>query len=719
MSDFLAGLNERQMEAVTTTEGYVRVVAGAGSGKTRALTCRYLYLTQMLGVPPYNILCVTFTNKAAKEMKNRIRKMIPDSDLSLITTFHGFCVQFLHEEYQSIQYAKNFLILDEEDSKKILEEIFEELKINTKELSINKALDYIENSKRRCLNPFEDYIDPLISPSLDPIKKKLSDKELSDKENVFLHFLLSERKLMALDFNDLICLTYHILCTREDIRLKWQKRFQYVMVDEFQDVSTPQYGIARILSNYHKNLFVVGDPDQTIYTWRGASVETILDFDKDYPDAKTIIMDINYRSTPEIVNISNSLIDKNEMRIKKNLIANKENGNNAIYFHAKDDTEQGQWCTKQILSLHEKGISYSDIAILYRAHYVSRSIEETLIEHKIPYVIYSGVAFYSRKEIKDIISYLRMISYGDDMSFKRSISTPKRGVGKKRMDFLSDYAKEHDCSLYTALKENIDNDVFRRTKVSEYVAFIDMLKDNYSDMSLVDIVNMILMGTGYEEVRSSGDEDRLENIAELKQSIDTFESSAGEEVKLEEFLDHVALYTNNDMTEKKDSVKLMTVHIAKGMEFPFVFVYELSEGVFPSVKISSTSQMEEERRLAYVAFTRAEKQLFLSDSEGMLYTGAIRFPSRFIFNCERVCMDYVVELPDDLVEDALQAIASTDRRLEILENLFEVGDRVKHKVLGPGEILSVTEAPNEGYLIQFDNLETPRMMSIKAPLEKE
>ncbi len=708
----LNGLNHSQLQAVLNIEGYIRVIAGAGSGKTKALTHRYAHLVQDLGVMPNSILCVTFTNKAANEMKKRIRKMIGESDFGKISTFHGFCVQLLREDCNVVQYPSRFIILDEDDFEVALKECFEKLELSSKEYTFKQARRDIQDRKGRT-----NYIELLSDADTNKLEEK-RNKASTIAEKVFYEFLRLQRKTFGLDFDDLINFSLYILNVDKTVRKKWQKRLQYIMVDEFQDVSIKQYALVSLLSDYHKNLFIVGDPDQTIYSWRGANVNFILNFDKAYPNSKTIMMNDNYRSLPEVIKASNSLIDKNKNRMKKVLIPMRKGIGGSIYFHARTQKDEAVWIANQISSLIEQEVKRSDIAILYRAHYVSRPIEEMLVQSKIPYTLYSGVGFYQRKEIKDVLCYFRMITNADDVAFLRVINEPKRGIGKKRINFIKDYAETNNCSLYEALKQNLENTLLIKTSAKNFVNVIESLKDSYQNMKITEVLNEILIKTKYEELlRKSGEDERLDNIAELKQAIYDFEVTAGEDVTLDDYITHISLFTNIDKEEITENVKMMTVHTAKGLEFPYVFVCALSEGIFPSKKTDTKGKMEEERRLAYVAFTRAENKLFISDSEGMNYDGSFRYPSRFIFNCEKANLDYIVELPGHLIDDAENIIQRSENTLHNIHSL-RIGSKITHKTFGDGEIIRII--PNDRcYVINFDSFETPRNISFSANLKEK
>ena len=430
--DLLEGLNAAQREAVTTTEGFVRVIAGAGSGKTRALTRRFAYLVTELGILPGNLLCVTFTNKAANEMRQRIHNLTGDNDTGYINTFHGFCVSILQEDSHAVGYPKSFLVLDNSDIDAMLQIIYDERGLTLRDMTFSHARDMIEMLK---LKERPDYYEDMITLPLDTLKEKY-DKAESAKDIIFYGYLYQEKKCFALDYNDLIEFSLHIFRTHEDIRLKWQKRLEYIMIDEFQDIDKIQYQLMKVLCGYHKNLFIVGDPDQTIYSWRGADINYLLNFDKAFPDVKTIMMNENYRSTPQILSVCNSLIDKNKNRMKKDLLPMCHSKNSVLYYHGDTSEEESDWIADQIIKLHKKDISYKDITILYRAHYVTRTLEETLLKKKIPYSIYSGIQFFERMEVKDALSYLRMITYKDDLSFLRIVNVPKRNIGKKEWNFF-------------------------------------------------------------------------------------------------------------------------------------------------------------------------------------------------------------------------------------------------------------------------------------------
>ncbi len=712
MDPILNTLNPAQMEAAQETEGYLRVVAGAGSGKTRTLTARYLYLVEALDISTANILCLTFTNKAAAEMKKRIRARLPDRDLGRITTFHGFCVGLLKEDCHVVEYPSTFLVLDEEDKEAMLRRVFEDLGVTGRDLTIKDAVDYIGWRKGG-----RGYVKTLIDPDLDRLLAH--EKEATTlKDKVLYRYFYEQRKCYGLDFDDLIYFTLYILQTDKTTREKWQRRLEYVMVDEFQDIDKDQYALADILSGYHKNLFVVGDPDQTIYTWRGADVKFLLEFDSRHPGTKTIYLNANYRSIPPVLTAANALISHNRDRLEKELTPIRTGERKPLYFHARTSQLEADWLTAQMRAMHDGGMPYSQMGVLYRAHYVSRAVEESLIRNRIPYVLYSGVEFYKRKEIKDVLCYLRMLYSGDDVSFLRTVNEPRRGVGRSRIAALKQYAQWNKCSLFEALLANLETDLFRRSRAREYARLIEKYRSIYDQMDLTDLLSGILSESGYEAaLRSSGEEERLDNLAELKQAIYDFQRKAGEEVTLGNYLDHAALFTNMDQTERSEAVKLMTVHAAKGLEFPVVFLCGLSEGIFPGKRANTREKLEEERRLCYVAMTRARDRLYLSDAAGSNYDGSNRLPSRFLFNAGEGNVEYVVPLDPELVDRVQSQIQKT-------ENLEprtpredpEIGRTVRHPVFGEGKIIGIPR-DQSGYIIQFEKVPTPRTLAKSAKLE--
>ncbi len=748
----LDDLNEEQKAAVTTTEGYVRVIAGAGSGKTRALTYRFAYLVNEIGILPSHILCVTFTNKAAAEMRKRIRELTGDNDTGYVSTFHGFCVSVLQEDSNAVSYPKSFLVLDNSDINAMLQIIYEERGLTLRQMTFGNARDMIEIRK---IFKEPHYYEDLIRMSLDEIHQKYLAATKAD-DIIFYGYLYQQKKCFGLDYNDLLKFVLYIFQTNEPIRLKWQERLEYIMIDEFQDIDWIQYEVMKALCPYHNNLFVVGDPDQTIYTWRGADIRYLLEFDKNFPGVRTIVMNKNYRSTKPILDAANSLIGKNKDRIKKDLVvggnctrldesrvssiglplartsllstpsprgsAPKTPANSPLpaYYHAKSAEDEAEYILKKVRELSEAGYNLSDIAILYRAHYISRSIEEVFQKEKLPYTLNSGVPFFDRAEIKDALSYLRMIAYKDDLSFLRTVNQPKRNVGERRIKALKEFVETNGGSLYQALKLMVNDPLFANTTAQKYIDLIESFSASYPGRQISEVFSHLMNQSGYElALRTEGSQERLDNLAELKQSIYEYETSCGEECTLENYLAHAALYTNADIESSKNAVRLMTIHTAKGLEFPIVFIAGMNENMFPSKKVDSLKAMEEERRLAFVAVTRAQKELYLTEAEGFSQHAGGRYPSRFIFDIDKEFLNYEVELPPQLLAKTRLYIQDSDSILAKKAELADlaVGDTVEHKILGQGTILAIDQAAAT-YTVKFEKVATPRKMSFKAPLKK-
>lgn len=629
--DYISELNENQYEAVVNTEGYVRVIAGAGSGKTKLLVSRYAYIVKDYGIDPKNILCVTFTNKAAAEMKKRIRSIIGDSyDTTLICTYHGFCARLLRENPEKLFLTKNFQIIDTSQQRNILSEIYQKYELKLDHASFGNILKKIGVFKSNI-----KYVPKMCTAESLQILDNITD--LND--SIIEEYLQRQKSLYALDFHDLLSFALYLLGTDDEVRSKWQNRLNYIQVDEFQDSSAREMTLIDILSDKHKNLMIVGDPDQNIYEWRGSKVELLVDFDQTHIPTKTIFLNRNYRSTPQILNCANTIIEKNKIRLKKDLYTLSDNGEEVIYYHSKNDEEETKQIVANIKNLHKNtGFSYSDIAILYRSSFLSRLIEKKLVENNIPYEIYGGVKFYQRMEVLDIISYLNLIAFDDDISFKRIINKPRRKFGRVKIANLESLqenefyntASDRRTSLYDILKDCLDRGMFKGSTVHNFVDFIEKVRANKSNMRITEIVNTVCNESGYEAyIRNMGDEERLDNLAEFKRIADEFENNFGENLTLEEFLQQIALQSNENEEASKEAVKLMTIHSAKGLEFPIVFIVGFTEGIFPSSKTIEERKengLEEERRLCYVAITRAKSRLFLTDSEGYSQNGIKNYP---------------------------------------------------------------------------------------------
>ncbi|MBQ6390916.1 MAG: UvrD-helicase domain-containing protein [Eggerthellaceae bacterium] len=711
----LEGLNPSQLEAVTTTEGYVRVIAGAGSGKTRALSRRFAYLVNDLGIMPGNILCVTFTNKAANEMRLRIRKLTGDADTGYVNTFHGFCVSVLQEDSSAVALPKSFLVLDNSDIDAMLQIIYDERGLTLRDYTFSRARDMFEIRKTFT---HKNYHLELTGLSLDDLKLKYDLAESPD-DILFYGYLYQQKKCFGLDYNDLIILTLDIFRRREDLRLKWQKRLQYLMVDEFQDIDGLQHELMEVLAAHHRNLFVVGDPDQTIYTWRGANVKYLLSFDEHFPGTQTVMMNENYRSTPQITMTANSLISANRNRLPKSLISMVPPGPKTRCYHGTSSANEAAWIVDQIQQLASSGVPLRDICIVYRAHYASRPIEDAFVKEGLPYTIYSGVQFFDRKEVKDALSYLRMVVFRDDLSFERIANVPKRNLGTRRMKFLRQYAEGNGVSLYQALVDNLDNALMKGTKAHAFVDLVERYAPEAETRPASELLAELMDKSGYElALRTEGSQERLDNLAELRQAVYEWETSCGEEASTAGFLMHASMMTNLDKGLSANKVKLMTIHAAKGLEFPYVFICSMNEGVIPSRKTRTTEAMEEERRLAFVAITRAQKGLYLTCADGTAHDGMPRYPSRFVLDIDPDLIDYETPLEDSLVKDAQAYIRTQDRQLDQHEASppLQPGTRVSHIVFGVGTIVSF-DAERGSYEIQFENMNTTRSLSMRANLE--
>lgn len=693
--EILDNLNEQQLEAVKTTEGYVRVIAGAGSGKTKALTSRFAYIVNRLGINSSNILCVTFTNKAAQEMKKRVKSIIGDTfDVSLIATYHGFCVRFLREEINKIHYPKSFIILDVEDQKTILRDVFTELNITSKELTFKQVLRFISRSKGTA-----EYLNYVIQNEIVDINHE--DQLLNI---VFQKYLDKQKRNYALDFDDLINFTIYILTNFNDILLKWQRNLHYIQVDEAQDSSYNQFLLVEMLSRFHNNLFMVGDPDQTIYEWRGAKPEYLVDFDKLFPNCSTIIMNENYRSTPNILKLGNHIIKNNKIRVDKDMITQKLAGFEVIHFHGQNEFEETLWITKEIQDIIKTdNAKYSDVTILYRANHISRNVEQALIRENIPYTVFGGIKFFERKEIKDVLSFLRLIVSEDDISFLRMYNNPTKGLGKKFLEELNALSQTQNLSLFRTLVKNINHRDLSKKGAVDFVNLVMELRELSTKKSISDLVKDILDKSGLSELyRKDGDEDRLENIKELVSSMILLENENNGMINIEEYLQEVSLFTDLDTTNgDQDKVKLMTIHISKGLEFPYVFLCGFTEGVLPSamsIKERRESALEEERRLTYVAITRAERRFYMTESEGFNFTNGLnKYPSRFLFEIN----DEFYVRKGELSQEIIQEAKSQLRRNELVSGeIFNVGDFVFHDIWKKGKVKEVNAEKNE-YLIDF------------------
>lgn len=705
----LNDLNSRQAEAVTSTEGRIRVIAGAGTGKTKALTYRYAYLVNVLGIDPANILCLTFTNKAAAEMRQRIATMVHSGDYNdFVCTIDGFCVKFLRKEIHRLGFPKTFSILDEEDCKSLAKQTMDELGLKRTEKTVKEFLGQIAVDK--ALN---DYITTFMLP-----QAKWTDNMLKSNLGNYIHRQVKE---YALDFDDLENFTNYILDRFKDAREYWQNQLNYIMVDEAQDCNLDNWQIIEKLAAGHRNLFVVGDPDQAIYEWRGAKPQRFVQFASD----KDVVLDENYRSTPKILNVANSVISYNKNRIPKDLFTRQPEGRAVIHFHAKTESEEMEWVATQIKILLDAGARLGDFAILYRSSWQSRAIEEALMKARIQYAIWGGTRFFERKEIKDCLAYLKLINdKNDDLSFERIVNVPSRKLGDKFMTELKQRAKDGDASLFRALEKNTDSAALRKPGALEFLGLMNDCTQFAGNSLVSDLLDRVLDKSGLKKMyREDQDEDRLENIDQLLQSVKFYESThEAEENRLSEYLQDIALYANQDYRKDTPTVKMMTIHQAKGLEFPFVFIIGLSEGIFPNMRTIREYKKngeEEERRLMYVAITRAQKALFLTESEGFnASTKMNKYPSRFLTEIKREMFVTEGFMPEDLWKGTRNMMHVLDEetynpgdrddfaseRTEY-DSPFEVGDVVVHNIFGVGTVVGVNKE-NTTFEVRFKDGDT-------------
>ena len=676
-------LNENQQIAVKDESKHIRVIAGAGSGKTRVLTMRVVYLIEKMHIKPNHILAITFTNKAANEMKSRIIDYLKDASSGVnVSTIHSLCLRILKEDIEKLNYPRNFTVCDAEDQKTILREAYKKYGIKREEIPFGTSLEYIANNKYEAISP--------------EIAKKSSygDAYLIKKASVYEYYQERLKELYALDFDDLILWTNKLFSMDENIKNKWAKRFEHVLVDEFQDIDKAQYQLIRFLSCVHDNIYVVGDPDQTIYTWRGADVNIIMNFVKDYKDVKNITLDENYRSTNNILSGSNSLIKNNKMRVEKNLYSKNGDGDKIQHYSFETYDLQSAFISSEIKKLNKRGIKYNNIAVLYRSNYLSRNVENSLILNRIPYVIYGGIRFYERAEVKDVLSYLRLLVVGDDLSFQRIINVPKRGIGNKTIESIFRIAKENNVRMYDVLK----NRLYPKTvkAFDDFVEVIEKLKNDLASKDLEKIVNNVIDKTGYRKMLEENMEtERLENIKSLIDDVIEFSNNYPDS-SLDDYLQAISLYTDKDVDDRANSVKLMTIHSSKGLEFDTVFVVDISEGVFPNQRAlqDGPKAIEEERRLAYVAFTRAKNNLYLLENSNYSHVlSDNKTASRFI---REINDDYIDHHTSSLSKPYNTGIFDDNRSIDVepilkTKILFKENDTVIHDVFGEGIVLKIED----------------------------
>ena len=708
MDYLLEGLNSKQQEAVCQCDGMIRVVAGAGSGKTRVLAHRYAFLVNEVGIDPANILCMTFTNKAAQEMKSRIRNLVAMGTTNdLICTIHGFCVKVLRRDIFRIGYPRTFTIINEEDCKALAKQVLEANGIDRKKDTVKDFLIRVGVFKS-VVRP--DYISAFLLPNAEIELKP------GDENNTIIQYLLLQRQYYSLDFEDIMYFALYILNEFDEARDYWQTQLNYIQIDEVQDCNTTDWALINLISAKNKNLFIVGDPDQAIYEWRGARPDAFINF----PAEKDIILAQNYRSTPNILNVANSVIAHNINRIPKDLVTQNASGDKAIHYHGRNETDEARWIVNQIRSLQSAGNFFSDFAILYRATYLSRSIEKELIAKQVPYTIWGGVRFFERKEIKDALCYLRLAAGDndkcDDLAFRRVVNTPSRKFGKVSLKKLEAQADIDKAPLYTTLLEHINEAPFNKPELTKFVSLIETSRKMAARGELVsDIMEYLLKESGLsDELREDEDEERLENIKELMHDIRNYESdNIDDGIDLNQYLQDIALYTNADMRSNQQTVKLMTMHQAKGLEFPFVFVCGLSEGIFPSyrsLRERKLAALEEERRLMYVAITRAEKALFLTESEGYnISSGTDKFPSRFLTEIKKNLITVEGNIDPYLIlcskKMAREIDATFDDAPITDDSVFKAGDTVRHKIFGVGTVIGTTSADpaTQSVTVNFSN----------------
>lgn len=732
MNPIFDTLNDRQCEAVKHTEGPLLITAGAGSGKTKVLTCRIAHLLE-LGVAPYRILAITFTNKAAKEMKERVTNLVgAQADSIWLSTFHSFCAKLLRFEVDGFHgYTRNFTIYDSSDQLVLVKDCLKKLNLDDKQFTPRSVLGTISSAKNVLMDA-----KAFAAKASDFYEQKVTD--------VYALYQEKLRENNAVDFDDLLFLAVRLLQENEEVREKYQSRFQYILVDEYQDTNHAQYALTKILAARWRNICVVGDADQSIYAWRGADIRNIIDFTRDYPDAASIKLEQNYRSTKTILHAANAVIDNNESRPKKTLWTENPTGNKIIHYQAQTEHDEADYIAGVIYNRHEISHEpYGDMAILFRTNAQSRVLEEKLMRYAIPYTMVGGTKFYDRKEIKDVLAYLRLLYNPEDsLSLTRIINVPKRNIGATTMEHVASYAEAQGISLFEALSSTDEIPVTKRAKASleNFAAMIFDLLNDIEGKDVLSLIEMVIKQTGYgdmldkEAEHDPQGESRKENVGEfLSVAKDYMDSNP--EGNLQDFLENVALVSDVDDFESSDSkVTLMTLHAAKGLEFPVVFLTGLDEGLFPhSRTLMDPAQVEEERRLAYVGITRAERQLYVTNAVTRTMYGRISayMPSRFL-----------AEIPPQFMEDyhrksampqsrttavpgkqrvsiLTKPVASSLPKKHAVTDTFAKGDKVRHKIWGIGTVLDVIgEGPNMQMKIQFPTKGVRQVVVKYAPLEK-
>ena len=737
MNNMLDKLNERQKEAVLATEGPVLVLAGAGSGKTTVLVNRIAYMISEKHIRPWNILAITFTNKAAREMKDRIERLLGDTAKDMwIGTFHSVCVRILRSCIDLLGYRRDFVIYDTADTKTVMKECLRELDIDEKSFPVRNVLSIISNAKN----------DLMDAATFENVYK--SDYRMSIIAKIYYRYQTKLRKNNAVDFDDIILNTVKILSENPDVLSKYQDKFQYILVDEYQDTNNSQYLLINLLAQANRNLCVVGDDDQSIYKFRGANIGNILNFEDDYSDVQKITLDQNYRSTQNILDAANSVISNNKGRMGKSLWTSNGDGNKVFVYTGTNEYDEARYIARQIKKHFDEEGSFSDCAILYRTNAQSRVIEEMLMRESVPYKVLSGLRFYDRKEIKDIIAYLRVVyNPNDDVSLARIINEPKRKIGNATLEKARNIAREKETSLYDVISHADDYPEFK-TAIKKLLGFSEIIKSLIKlkdTVTIEDLTGRILNDTGYmpalvmEDTTES--KTRIENLGEFISVITEFEKNEETGNTLGEFLENISLVSDIDgYDENEDSAVLMTIHSAKGLEFPIVFLSGLEEGLFPGMRsMESDDDIEEERRLCYVAITRAKEQLYITKTISRTIHGktmpttASRFfkeiPVEYLED-KTTLQPKVAKVMQDLgVRNAsapkkevymtkgfgssVKSSGSTDY------SKFKAGDTVEHRTFGRGEILKATPCGNDCILeIQFESIGFKRLMAAFAKVKK-
>ncbi len=729
--NLLKYLNKEQKKAVITNNKPLLILAGAGSGKTRVLTTKIAYLIEKGYVSEHNILAFTFTNKAAKEMKERVSDIL-DRDIShmWIGTFHSICSRILRRNIDSLGYGNNFTIYDSQDSRNLVKSIMKQEKIDEKFLASKACIARISDYKNKFISPEEAG-----AKAFYPREKQIAD--------VYRLYEKEKKSNNALDFDDLILLTIKLLEDNSSIRDRYSKLFKYIFVDEYQDTNRAQYKLIRLFTSTHSNICVVGDSDQSIYSWRGADISNILDFEKDYKDAEVILLEQNYRSSQAILNTANKLIKNNSERKEKNLWTDNKKGEEVDYIRLADERAEASEVINRIYQYKNAGYSYSEMAILYRTNAQSRNFEERLMYEGIPHKIVGGLKFYDRREVKDLISYLYFIvNPEDDLSFKRIVNMPKRGIGQTTVDKLEAFAQASNQSMFDAiLDENIDQTV-SKAALKKLRAFYEMIVDFMvlaKELGPTDLVWRVYDKTGYEKMLKDSklieDKSRMENIESLINAVSEYEND-NPDSNLAEYLQNVSLLSDVDKTSEDQGVSLMTIHAAKGLEYDLVFLTGMEEGLFPSKMTMEEGGLEEERRLCYVAITRAKKKLIISSCEyRMIFGQASRsMESRFIDEIASVITDKSQNSEEEGYDRLFDLNYLEERRKEIRKQYktkiekakkakdsweYRVGDRVNHKKFGIGMIVQVKDMDSGKELtVSFDKVGIKRLASAIAPLEK-